>query len=563
MTERLSHYVQRSFTADLIAGLTGATAGVPQAMAFAILAGIDPFYGLYTAIVSTIVSGLCGRASLLTTGPTNALAVVVGSTLAPFTGSDDLLARLVTLTVLVGVIQLLMGLLRLGELTRYVSVAVMTGFVTGAASLVILGQIGSLTGVSTGSYSRAVLRVANLISHFDQFHWRTFLIGAATIGIIVWLHQTRYTTFATLAAIVVTGAAVAVLGWDTQGVGIVSTLSEIPDHLPAFTLPEVSYIDDMLTAALAIAVLGLVQTAALSQEIEEPNEQVAHASTTNNASREFIGQGLGNIAGAFFQSMPAGGSLSRTAINIIAGAHTRLANVWAGVFVALIMLLFSGLAEHVVLASLAGHLIVAAAMLIDLDQIRLVWAASWTGRAAMMATFISTWVLPLEYSVYIGVVLSLALYLYQSSRIQLMQLEPLGDNTFREIAMGDTLPDNGPVILSIHGHLYFAAMHDLLEKLPKPDDSNHPVVILRLRGDEMLAGTGTKLLVSYAEQLRAQDGKLILCGVGAQVMDTLVRTNSIHDIGEENIFPAGKVLLTSTQKALDYAHDWLDEQTDL
>src|SRR5690606_12233756 len=266
---RARRYSTTDLRADLAAGLTGATAGAPQAMAFAIVAGISPVYGLYTAIVSTIIGGLFSRSSLLTTGPTNALAVVIGSTLAPFADSGDMLGRLVTLTFLVGAIELALGLLRLGGLARYVSTAVMTGFVTGAALLVLLGQLNHLTGIEAEAAS-PLLELGDLLRRIPEIHPETFIVGLVTIAIIIWLHRTRLAPFATLVAIAVTGVAIAVLGWDERGVALVIDMAPIPASLPGVRLPDPGYALDLAPGALALAVLALVQTAALMQSVQRP-----------------------------------------------------------------------------------------------------------------------------------------------------------------------------------------------------------------------------------------------------------------------------------------------------
>lgn len=523
-------------------------------MAFAIVAGISPVYGLYTAIVSAIAAALFGNAALMTTGPTNALAVVLSSTLAPFAESTDFPACLVTLTFLVGAIQLLMGLLRLGGLMRYVSRAVMTGFITGAAMLILLGQLGNLTGISIIGQHSAIDKIAALMSRLDQLDAHTLSVGLLAIVLILMMQHTRYAAFSSLIAIALSGMLVALLGWDVLGVILVRDLSPVPRWLPSPGWPDLGLADDMTAAALALAVLGLVQTSALAQSIQQSGNELS------TASHEFVGQGLANLIGSFFQAMPAGGSLSRTAVNIKAGARTRWSNVWSGLFVALIMLLFSGLVEQIVLAALAGVLVMAAISLINPSEIRFIWQAGWASRLAMTATFVSTFVVPLQYSVYVGVALSLALYVYQSSRIRVARLEPVGINTFREVPLPETLPSGEPVIISVQGNLFFAAMRDLRDRLPKPNGARCPVVILRLRGDEFLAGTGAAVLVAYADQLRAQGGKLVLCGIEDQVVKTLARTDTLDKLGKENIFPASDVLLSSTQDALDYAQAWLDEQ---
>lgn len=543
-------YGRRDLRADLAAGLTGATAGAPQAMAFAIVAGISPAYGLYTAIISTLIGGLFSRSPLLTTGPTNALAVVIGSTLAPFAAEGDPIGRLVTLTFLVGIIELALGLLRLGGLARYVSTAVMTGFITGAAILVLLGQLNHLTGIDAEA-ANPLLELGQLLSRLGELHVETFAIGLATIALIIWLHRTRLAPFATLVAIAVTGVAIAILGWQDRGVALVIDMAAIPTTLPGVRLPNPSYALDMAPGALALAVLALVQTAALVQSVQRPEEDPP------SASREFIVQGAANVTGALFRSMPAGGSLSRTAVNIKSGARTRWANVFAALFVALIMLGLGPLAEQIALAALAGHLIVASTTLIDLNQMRFIWRASEAGRWAMLATLASTLVVPLEYSVYIGVALSLLLYIGESSHIRLTALERLPDGRYRESAPPRRLPDAEPVILSLQGNLSFAAMRELFTRLPDAARARRPVVILRLRGDAMLAGTGVAVLMAYHRRLRARDGKLILCGVEPTTYATLKRSGALELLGEENVFPAEEVVFASAERAHDYAKGWL------
>lgn len=547
-------FSRANLRADLAAGLTGATAGAPQAMAFAIVAGISPVYGLYAAIVSTIIGGLFGTSSMMTTGPSNALAVVVASTLAPFADSGDIVGRLVTLTFLVGAIELAMGLLRLGGLARYVSTAVMTGFVVGAALQVLLGQLGHLTGVTLDA-PNPLLELGQFLRQLGDLHPQTTVIGLVTIVVIIWLHRTRLAPFATLVAIAITGVAIALLGWQARGVELVIDMAPVPSTLPGVTLPTPSYVLDLLAGALALAVLGLVQTAALIQSIQRPDEDPP------NISHEFIVQGAGNLAGALFQSMPSSGSLSRTAVNIKSGARTRWANIFAGLFIALIMLLFGGLAERIALAALAGHLVVASTALIDIGQMRFIWRASVAGRWAMGATLASTLILPLQFSVYVGVALSLLLYVAESSHIRLTRLEPLGDSRYRETAPPRRLPDAEPVLLSLQGNLSFAAIRELFGRLPDVSRAQRPVVIMRLRGDGMLAGTGVAVLMAYHRRLRARGGKLILCGVEPKVRATLVRTGALELLGEENVFCAEEVVFASAERALDYAKNWLIETT--
>jgi len=554
---RVRHYLRYTFPHDLIAGITGATAGIPQAMAFALLAGVEPAYGLYAAVIAPIVGALAGSATYMTTGPTNTLMLLVGSALEPLKASYQVGALIVTLSVLAGAFQLVFGLLRLGDLTRFVSRAVVTGFLTGAAVLMATEQLGTFAGIPRGKHGGLIHTLNHLAGRIDQIHGPTLAMGLLTMAIILFFRRTPVRALGIFLAVAGTSVVIVLLGGWADGVILVQDIAPLPNRLPAVSLPQPDLMGDLATSALAVALLGLVQTVALSQSLKEPDGRLP------NASREFIGQGLSNIAAGLFQGLPSGGSLSRTAVNVSAGARTRLANVWAGLLVAVIMLLFSDLAGRIALASLSAHLILAAWTLVDPGEIRFLWMASWTGRWAMVATFVATLLLPLQYSVFVGVTLSLLLYVFQSSHLHITQLEPVGPYQFREIPFSPTLPDRTLVILAVQGNLFFAAMRDLEQRLPVPNHARQPVLILRLRGDEMLAGTGTWTLVNYAERLRARGGKLILCGVEEKMLKTLQRTGALEKIGPENVFVARDVLLMSLQEAVEYAQQWLAAQPPL
>lgn len=540
--------MKKKLVPDLLAGLTGAVAGAPQAMGFALIAGISPIYGLYTAVIATIVAALTGASTYMTVGPTNALALVVGSTLLNYDTAMHL-DVLIVLTLLVGVFQLLFGLLHLGTMTRFVSDAVMTGFITGAGLLIILGQLDHLTGYETQGNS-VIGRFSDWLFHLSLLHPQTLVTGLVAMVIIYTLHHTRFRGIATLVAIVLTSIGVAVLGWDE--VALVRDMAAIPHGLPDLIVPNFDLMSALLIPALAMAVLASVQSAAITQTVTEPDGSIP------SMNRDFAGQGLANIFGAFFQGMPAGGSLSRTAVNVSAGAKTRLANVFAGVFVALILLALGMFIERVTLAALAAHLIVAAVSLLRPERMRVVWNVSISARIAMTTTFVSTLVLPLEYSIYLGIFFSLALYIWTSSQnIAVVRLVPIEDNRYQEVGLPSRLPDGEPVIIAVYGHLYFAAVRRLEYLLPPPHDTQRPVVILRLRHNFYLGSTGIRALRRYAALLRQSGGKLILAGIGETVHEQLRRTGALQDFGTDNIFYADEIVFSATERAVQSAQHWL------
>jgi len=529
---------------DLVAGLTGAVAGAPQAMGFALIAGINPVYGLYTAFVSTIVAAFVGSSALMTVGPTNALSLVVASTLVGVTGEGRVEALFV-LTLLTGVFYTLFGVLRLGFLVRFVSNAVMTGFITGAGLLIIFGQVHYLNGYEPEG-ATTFLRFLDWALHLHQSDPAVTIIGVGSLVTIWGLGRTRFHNYAVLAAIL--AASVVVLGFGMDGVPLVRDESVVPDGLPGLIVPNFALVPGYLTAALAMAVLGTVQSAAITGSIPQPD------GSRSNISRDLIGMGVGNLAGGFLQGMPACGSLSRTAVNVHTGARTRWANVFGGVFVGAFLLALGAAVERITLAALAAHLVVAAASLIRPEEILMVWRVNWPARAAMVATFVSTLVLPLQYSIYIGVGLSLALYIYTSSeRVHAVRLVPTGDGRYRETDIPDTFPASETTIISVDGPVYFAALRRLETILPDPKTSDDSVLILRLRGTQQIGSTGVHLLETYDRELRERGGRLLLSGVSAELRAELERAGFVADIGDENLFTADEVLFAATTRAYERA----------
>lgn len=545
LRERL-RFARASFGADFTAGLTGAIAGAPQSMGFALLGGVNPVYGLYASIFPTIIGGLLSSSRFVTVAPTNVLMLLVAGALAVFDNPDPPVP-LFTFTLLVAGFQLIFGLFRFSALTRFVSNAVIVGFITGAGVLIILGQLDHIFGIEVHSGSNALGGFIELIRRSGEADPATLVVGVATtVMIYAFHHMRRLKNVATLVAFAIVTPLVLIFDWST--VALVRDQSPIPAGLPLPVLPDLSYAQPLLGAAFATALLACVQHAALVEKLRDRKEPRA------DINRDFIAHAVSNAVGSVFQALPSSGSLSRTAVNISSGAQSRMANVYAGVSIFLMMLLFSGVIEVIPLAALAGHLVVAAFSLIDFRAIRLVWMVSNIGRVSMVATFCGALLLPLEYSIYGGVLLSLGLYIWSSStHVEIVQLVQDERGRFIEQPCPVKLPDRTPVVLSVNGALYFAAFRKLESLLPDPEGSIKPIVILRLRDTESLGSTGINVILRYDQALRDQGGKLILAGVGKKLRDELERTGALMRLGPDAVFDAQPVIFQSTEIATDYA----------
>jgi len=551
---------RNNLKSDVIAGLTFAVVNVPQAMAHALLAAVNPVLGIYTLMVAVPVGAIFTSSVFMNVSTTGALSVAAGATMADIPEVQRT-ATLALLVLLVGVIQLLAGLFRLGFIVRFVSNAVMTGFLNGIAVLIILGQLGDLTGFQS-RFSNNVARALDLALRLDQVHVPTTIIGLATLGLIVLLLQTRLRRFAFILAISVATVLLAVLAlpmfgalFNWQSVRTVSDIAAIPRTLPELALPSLQLLLSLLLPAFSIAIIGLIQGAGVSQGYPNPDGKYP------NVSRDFLGQGAANLAASLVSGVPAGGSISGTALLLSAGARSRWANILAGLFVALIVLVAAPLAERVPMPALAALLIVAGYQGLRIEAAQTIWRTGNVPAAVMGLTFLATLFIPLQYAVLLGVAFSIVLYVAQQANqvvITEWVLKPSGFPV--EQPAPSAVPSHRLTVLQVYGSLFFAGAKNLEEMLPTAENATRAVVVLSLRGRTEIGSTFVAVLRRYAETLRTHDSKLLLVGVDAAVLNQLERTGLLAIIGKDNVFPATAQLGEALNAAVDAANAWLGQQ---
>jgi len=535
--------------ADTIAGLTNGIVNVPSAIADAVLAGVNPIFALRALIVGIPVAGLATSSELMSVSTTAAMALIVGASLSGV-ASDVRIEALFVLTFLVGVFQLLAGLLKLGRLTRFISNAVMTGFLSGVAVLIILGQLGNFAGYDTTG-SNKLMQTLDLLAHLNLVNPISASIGIMTLVIIIVIYQTRLRNFAAVAALIVTTVVVQLLG--LSSVGLVGSIADISigPLLPA--LPNLLLSPLILGSALSLAIIGLIQGVGVSSSIPNPDGEYP------DVSRDFAGQGLGNIFAGLFQGMPLGGSVSQTAVVLAAGAKTRLANVLTGVFVAALVIIFGAQLKTVPLPTISALLVFAGVEIIRGQQIREVWRTSLSSRTVLVLTFGSTLVLPIQIAVLFGVITSVVIQIYKTSLdIQVVELAVSDDGSVREHTPPAILPSDRVTVLDFYGSAFFASAPTLQSLLPEAKGAKRAVVILRLRGRRELGSTFLKVLGRYARELHSNGGKLVLTGVSDALNEQLGRSKYWELSGAENIFLARDEVGSSTLEAFTRAKEWLE-----
>jgi SulP family sulfate permease len=539
---------------DVVAGLINAVVSVPDGLASAALAGVNPVYGLYTSIVGTIGGSLLASAQLMLVATTSASALAAGQAIAAYPAAQREPA-LFLLVVLTGLFLALFGLLRLGRLIRFVSHAVMTGFLIGVAVVLILDQMAPLVGFSPQG-GNEIMQSLDLLAHVTRFSLPTMLTGGLALALMVGLGRTRLATLSSLVALVVPSLLVALLGW--ASVQRVSDVSPIPRGIPALTLPDLTLITpELLLAALALAVVIAVQGAGVSQSVENPD------GSPISASRDMIAQGVANVASGLFSGIPAGGSVGQTALNESVGARSRWAGVLGGVWMLVIVLLVPGLVGQVPMTVLAAQMIMAGISAIDFREARSIWNTGGAARWSILVTFLATLVLSIPVAVAAGVLVTVVLYLASSaSDVTVRALVPRADGRFAESIPPARLPGNAVTVLDVYGSLFFAGARTLGEALPSPAGATRPVVVLRLRGRTQVGATLIEVLDTYADALAAVGGRLYLSGVDKQTTAQL-RSAGKLDLDETvRLVPAGEILGAATEQALAEARAWLAHAQD-
>ena len=525
-------YRPRFLKADLLAGLTVAVVAVPQSMAYALIAGLPVQYGLYASIVPTIIACLWGSSAHLITGPTTAVSLVVFSVLGPLTPSEGIayLELACVLALLVGGIQVAMGLARLGTLLNFVSHAVLIGFTTGAATLIAFKQLPGLLGIrleNTAVFHDALLGTLTRLHETEPV---TLALGLVTILVVAAMRKYRPAWPGPLMAMVLVGSLVALMDLDHRGVAVVCA---IPRHLPPFRAPSpdaLAHIGQLAPGALAIAILGLVEAVSISKAIAEQTRQRI------NLNQEFVGQGLANISAALFSGYAGSGSFTRSAVNFRAGAKTPVSGIVSAIAVTATILLAAPLAAKLPIAALAGVLIVVAFDMIRKRDIARTIRTTRNDAAVLVITFLATLFLSIEFAIYAGVLLSIGLHLAATAHPRIHSVVPdLRTGKMVGSVHGETCCQMDMV--NVEGSLFFGSAAYVLDDLQRRL-RNHPHtanLLIRMHKVNTMDASGIHALEIILEELRRRRGGLFFSGFNHRVFEVLKDSGLLKEVGATHV----------------------------
>ncbi|QWR78609.1 SulP family inorganic anion transporter [Candidatus Magnetomonas plexicatena] len=540
--------VRETWKVDLFAGLTGAVVVLPQGVAFAMIAGMPPQYGLYTAIVPAIVAALFGSSRHLISGPTTAISLVIFSTVSVLAepGSEHYVSIVLMLTLLAGLLQFGLGIVRLGGLVDFVSHSVVIGFTAGAAILIASSQLKHVFGLQFKNAPHFTENIKLLIENLPNYNLRALIIAAITLVVVIALRISKPKWPGMLVSMVVGGSISYALGWHTQGVRVVGAL---PSAIPPLSLPNFSFetIHALASPALAVAMLGIMEAVSIARSVALKSGQKI------DGNQEFLGQGISNILGSFLSSYASSGSFTRSGVNFTAGAKTPFSAICAAMWLLMILVFVKSLAAFLPIAAMAAVILVVAYNLIDFHHIMHTVKLSKQDAAVMGVTFLATLFLELEFAIYVGALLSIGLYLNKTARPQVLPRVP-EPGSARHFITDPFLPQCSQFgIIRIEGDLYFAAMNHVEESINTLTSfvpSQNKILLLcdSINNVDLM---GVESMVNLVKDYRKNGREIIFCKMKPEVYTMFKKSGALKTVGEDHVFDSQENAIADIVASLD------------
>ena len=539
--------------ADFFAGLTGAIIVLPQSVAFATIAGMPPEYGLYTAMVIPIVAALFGSSFHLVSGPTTAISIVVFAAVSKYAepGSAEFVSLALTLTFLAGVYQLVFGLAKFGMLVNFVSHNVVIGFTAGAALLIASRQIPYIVGIDIPRGGDFLNTWFDIYTGVGEFNIYLLIVGLGTLvtAIVVKILKPKFPNL--LIGMLVGGLLAFYLGGFTDSI---KTVGAMPAYFPPLSTPDFSLnsLKALAPEAFAIALLGLIEASSIGRSIATKSNQRI------NANQEFIGQGTSNIVGSFFSSYASSGSFTRSGVNFESGARTPLSAILAALFLMVIVLLVAPLISYLPLAAMAGVILLVAYNLIDFKNIKKTFTYSKSESVIFTATFLATLLFELEFAIYLGVLLSLMLFIAKTSTPDVHTLAfgtppGEGDRRLQSIRKAPLVQCPQLKIIRIDMSIYFGSINHIQKQISQIVDNQRIYHILIVAsGVNFIDLAGIEALLIENKRLKAQNGSLYFVAVKSTAYEFMEKVNFVNEIGRDNFFD-------SKADAINVLYDRLDK----
>jgi sulfate permease, SulP family len=536
--------------ADLIAGITVALVAIPQSLAYAQLAGVPPYFGLYATLLPGVIGILFGSSRQLSTGPVALTSLLTAASVIPFApwGSEQFYATVILMALLSGVTQIALGLARLGMLLNFLSHPVLMGFINAAAIIIGLSQLAPLVGVSMRNSEHFVNDIFRVLAIMDEMHAVSLLFGLVSLAIMAATKRFAPKLPGVLIAVTLATIVSSLIGFEAMGGRVVG---KVPEGLPSFGMP-------MLDGKLILKLIPMAFVIALVSFVEAMSSAKIIAIKTRtpwDENQELIGQGLAKVTAAFNNTMPVSGSFSRSALNLAAGARTGIASIFTSGAVLLTLLFFTPLLYHLPRPTLAAVIILAVFNLIDFKAFPRAWRASRHDGIAAATTFIVTLVLApnIQYGILTGIILSLAMFLFRTMTPRIVLLG-LDEDGHLQNAEKYNLPRFHPKVTAMRfdGQLYFANVSYFEQSVVKlvSNDPGLRYLLVDSRGINGLDASGVEMLRGLVDRLRSNGIELAFCNIKEPVIEVMLNTGLLDRIGREQIFLTEQAAIQDFEKRL-------------
>jgi SulP family sulfate permease len=527
----------RSVSSDAYAGFINAAIVLPQGVAFATIAGLPPEYGLYTAMITAVVAAIFGSSMIMISGPTTAISAVLFATLnglaVPETARYIELALM--MTILVGLFQIAAGVGRLGGLVSFVSHSVITAFTAAAAMLIAVSQISGAIGVHVERGGNVVERIIQLVEHGTEVNMMAVIISSATLVTAVLLQKLSPKLPGFLVALVAGSLLAWFLGAASHGVSMVGAL---PPLALTFTPPTgvLSDIGTLAPGAAAIALVGLLEAISIGRAFAVRRKEQF------DANQEMIGQGLSNVAGGFFQCYAGSGSFTRSGLNAAVGAVSPLSGIFAAIFLALILLFVAELVAYIPTPAMAGLILFVAWKLIDFKEISHIASSKSPETVILFLTLGAGLLIELDFAIYVGVIASLCVFIYESAYPEVPVTAPItsptGERKFRDAETHDLVQCPQLVTFRLDGPLFFGSVEYVERKIKKIRQENPKQIhmIFYLKGVGKIDLAGADLLIDTIREVKSQGGSFRIVALFPPLIKSLHKLHVIDELGEDHLF---------------------------
>lgn len=543
--------VKQTWKDDFIAGITGTIIVIPQAVAFAMIAGLPPVYGFYTAMISPIIAAIFGSSYHLISGPTTTGSIVLFAVISKFITPESDLEAFISLAILLsfmtGVIKLLMGVAKMGKLVNFVSYSVVIGFSAGAGVLIGFKQLKHVFGIDVPQGSSFYQIIAYIVSHIEDTNIYVFIVAIGTLLLAILIKKIKYISRLNMLLAMILGSLLALfLGRFTQGI---ETIGHVPSNLPPFKIPDFNFENmRMLTSgAITLALIGLVEAVSISRVIALQSQQKL------NNNQEFISQGLSNIVSSFFSSYVSSGSFSRSGVNYQAGARTPLSAIISAIGLVIVVLFFATYASYLAKPAMGGIILLVGYNLINFHHIKQIIKSSKREFVVLAFTLLGTLFLELDIALFLGILISLFFYLEKTSNPNIAVFGKNYQDKFINIIRDETSKECPQLkMIRVDGSIYFGAVEGIsnyFSDLYKEDKQQHLLILSN--GINFIDVAGAEWLTQEVLKWQKRGGGIYFVGLKLISQDILKNGGFLDKIGEENFFKNKNTAVSTIFKKLD------------